>query len=138
MDRLIYVLDTNVIIDYLRDIEMIKKQLHSVLEDNHHVYLCQPVYYEVMRGLIRVNSGRKRNIFQQKFSPMLEWVTVTDADWQLAAQFWADAINTMNRQLADNDLLIAAITKRLGGVLVTADDDFDVLPISRENWRIQI
>ena len=32
-------------------------------------------------------------------------------------------------------LLIAALAQRLDGVVVTSDDEFDALPIRRENWR---
>ena len=59
---------------------------------------------------------------------------VTEADWQQAARFWADAANK-GKVLSDVDLLVAAIARRLGGVVVSADDDFDELPIKRENWR---
>ncbi|MCL4255422.1 MAG: PIN domain-containing protein [Anaerolineae bacterium] len=137
MDRLIYVIDTNVVIDYLRNIPVITEKVHRMLSDDHYIYLCQPVYYEIMRGFIRANSGRKRTIFEQKFRPMLHWVRLTDADWTIAAQFWAEMM-TIGRQISDIDLLIAAITKRLGGILVTSDKDFDDLSsITRENWRIQ-
>jgi predicted nucleic acid-binding protein len=38
--------------------------------------------------------------------------------------------------VSDIDLLVAAVAKRLGGVIVSADADFDALSNSRENWRI--
>jgi predicted nucleic acid-binding protein len=69
--------------------------------------------------------------------PLLTWTSLTDGDWRQAAQFWADVTNA-GKQLADTDLLVAAIALRVGGTVVTADDDFDALPIKRENWRIPI
>lgn len=33
------------------------------------------------------------------------------------------------------DLLIAAVAIRHDAIVVTADKDFDVLPVKRENWR---
>ncbi len=64
-------------------------------------------------------------------------MSLTDDDWRQAAQFWANAVNA-GRQLADTDLLIAAIAKRVDGVVVTDDGDFDALPIRRENWRVPV
>ena len=44
-------------------------------------------------------------------------------------------MRNQGKQLSDVDLLIAALAQRLDGVVVTSDDDFDALPIQRENWR---
>jgi len=61
----------------------------------------------------------------------LTWRT---RNWQQAAQFWADAVNK-GKQLSDVDLLVAAVAARLGGVVVSADGDFDALPVRRNIWR---
>jgi predicted nucleic acid-binding protein len=135
VDRLIYILDTNVVIDYLRDSPSVKQNFYRVLAENHRVYLCQPVYYEIVRGFIRNKSIRKRTIFEEKFMPMLSWLPLIDEDWKQTAQFWADAIN-QGWQLSDMDLLIASVVKRFDAILVSADNDFNVLPIVRENWRV--
>lgn len=117
MERLTYILDSN-----------------AVAEAGHYVCLCQPVYYEVLRGLLKTNATRKLYLFHTAIMPMLNWIPLTDEDWRQAAQFWADTVRK-GKQLADTDLLIGAITKRVNGVLVTADNDFDALPVQRENWR---
>jgi len=59
---------------------------------------------------------------------------LSDIDWEQAAQFWADAVSR-GKQHSDVDLLVAAIAKRLEATVITADDDFDSLPVKRENWR---
>jgi predicted nucleic acid-binding protein len=66
--------------------------------------------------------------------PELEWVALVDADWRQAAAFWAEA-RKAGKQLSDVDLLLAAMTLRLDGILVSADDDFDALAVKNENWR---
>lgn len=137
MERLIYVLDTNVIADRMNAREPVTLRLTATVQNGHQVGLCQPVFYEVMRGLFKANSTRKLHFFQTTIMPLLIWMPLTDDDWHQAAQFWADATNA-GKQLADTDLLVAAVAKRLGGVVVTADSDFDVLPIQRENWRIPL
>ncbi len=57
-----------------------------------------------------------------------------DADWERAAQFWADS-KSKGRQLSDIDILIAAIAHRIDAIIVSSDADFDALPVKRENWR---
>lgn len=64
-------------------------------------------------------------------------MSLTDADWQQAAQFWAKTVRH-GKQLADVDLLLAVLTQRLDATLVSADDDFASLPIQRENWRLSL
>jgi len=39
------------------------------------------------------------------------------------------------RAFSDVDLLVAAVAERLGGIIVSADADFDALSVLRENWR---
>jgi predicted nucleic acid-binding protein len=74
-------------------------------------------------------------IYEQRIRSKFEWVPTSEADWLIAAQFWADTV-TKGKQLSDVDLLVAAVATRLDGIIVSADDDFNTLPIGRENWRI--
>jgi tRNA(fMet)-specific endonuclease VapC len=137
MDGLTYILDTNVIGDRMKAIESVSRRLTETVAAGTRVYLCQPVYYEVMRGLLKTNATRKLQFFQETIMPLLYWLPLADIDWEQAAQFWADARNA-GKQLSDVDLLIAAIAYRTQGVIVSDDDDFDALPIKRENWREKI
>lgn len=134
MDRLSYILDTNAISDYIKQFEPPTSRIKQAVEDGHVLYLCKPVEYEVLRGLIKANAERQRRIFETGFAPQLTLLHLTDSDWQQAAQFWALARN-MGKQLSDVDLLIAALAYRLNAVIVTDDNDFDVLPVRHENWR---
>jgi len=52
----------------------------------------------------------------------------------MAAELWADA-TSRGRQFSDIDLLIASIALRMGGVIVSADADFNALPVQRDDWR---
>ena len=134
MDRLIYVLDTNVIADRINGHPVVMSHLTHAGKDSHLLGFCLPVHYEVLRGLLKTNATRKLQLFNDTIIPLLDAIPLTVADWKQAAQFWAD-MNNQGRQFADTDLLIAAIAKRLNAIIVTADDDFDALSIKRENWR---
>lgn len=114
MERVTYLLDTNAVADYINGFEPTTSRLKQAIREGHLLCLCRPVYYEVLRGLLKTKADRKRRVFEEQFAPQLVAVALIDADWQQAARFWADAVNA-GRQLADTDLLIAAITRRIGG-----------------------
>jgi predicted nucleic acid-binding protein len=132
--RLKYILDTNAVTDYINNIEPATTRLRDAVKNGHELFLCHPVYYEIMRGLLKVKATRKIQVFSEQLSPQLIQISPTQEDWNQAAQYWADMRNK-GRQLSDVDLLIAATATRLDGVIVTSDDDFDALPLKRENWR---
>ncbi len=131
---MIYLLDTNLLSDLIAGRENVSQKFRTLVEQDETLCLCQPVFYELRRGIFWRNSLGKYRIFNQNILPRLTLISLTDADWLQAAQLWADAVSR-GKQLSDVDLLIAALTQRLDAVLVTGDDDFATLPIKRENWR---
>ena len=134
MEELIYLLDTNAVADRINGLQNTTQKLNSVITDGHRVCLCAPIHYEVLRGLLWTNAPLKRRRYEEQFIPALEWIDLIDADWQQAAQFWADA-RRKGKQLADVDCLLAALAVRLNASIVSADADFDALPVKREDWR---
>lgn len=134
MESLIFVLDTNVISDRINGVEVVTKKLNAAIESDATVCLCAPVYYEVLRGLIHTGAVRKQQFFEERIMPALDWVELTGRDWRQAARFWADA-RRKGKQFSDVDLFIAALAARLDAIIISADDDYDALPVRRENWR---
>ncbi len=96
--------------------------------------LCKPVHYEVRRGLLHSVSTRKTQMYETQVRPLFQWLSMEDADWEQAARFWAEARRT-GKQFSDVDLFIAALAARLDAIIISADDDYDALPVRRENWR---
>ncbi len=134
MAGLSYILDTNILADCINERLDVQERLYVARQKTEWIYICQPVHFEIMRGLLRINATRKKAVLEQKLMPLLVWLRLTDSDWQQAARFWAD-VTSRGRQLSDVDLLIAALADRLDAIIVSSDSDFDVLPIKRENWR---
>lgn len=126
-----YLLDTNIITALIKGDSRVLAQLEAHLDDG--VYLCQPVYYEAMRGLLWKNATTKIQTLE-RLRLRLGWFQLLESDWEQAGVLWAQAVSH-GRQLADIDLLIAAIAQRQGAVIVTDDNDFEALPVKRENWR---
>lgn len=135
MARLNYLLDTNTIADLVQERPEASQNLSDALYIGHTVYLPAPVHYEVLRGLIKVGSTKKRAIFEDRIMKSLMWADVLRSDWYMAANLWAQT-KQQGRQLSDVDLLIAAMTIRMKGILVTSDNDFSILSVDTLNWRI--
>lgn len=126
-----YLLDTNIITALIKGDPRVLAQLEAHLDDG--VYLCQPVFYEAMRGLLWKNATTKIQTLE-RLRLRLGWFQLLESDWEQAGVLWAQAVSH-GRQLADIDLLIAAIALRQDAIVVTDDQDFDALPVKRENWR---
>lgn len=133
---MIYLFDTNAIADLMSAHPVMVAHVRAH-QKQHVLGLCQPVNYEVWRGLRWRMAANKQQLYLNQIKPQFEWISLTDTDWRQAAQFWVEVRN-VGKQLSDVDLLIAALAFRLNAVIVTNDDDFDALPIQRENWRKQV
>ena len=131
---MIYVLDSNVISDRLNGHAVVTRKFSQMMQKGHVLCLSAPVDYEVRRGFLKRNATHKFQIFTEEVKPKLVNVPLTDADWQTAAQLWAQ-MRRKGRQFSDVDLLLAAITIRLDATLVFADNDFAALSLTRTNWR---
>jgi predicted nucleic acid-binding protein len=84
---LIYLLDTNVLADFLNQ-KLSLTTLTQIIQQGERVCICRPVHYETIRGLTKVPSPRKLQVFNSQLLPMLEWVELRNADWELATQYW--------------------------------------------------
>ena len=135
MDPVTYILDTTVIADRIRSHPQVLARLTSAGEAGNVLGLCDPVRYEVSRGLLKINATRKLRFFREEISPLMDHLALSHDDWQAAAQLWATMRN-QGKQFSDVDLLIAALAQRLNAVVVTSDEDFAALPIQREDWRM--
>ena len=129
-----YILDTTVVSDLANGNANVRTHIDSMLKIESRILVPSAVVYEFRRILIKRNATKQLHHLRHEILPLFEPYSVEDEHWLLAARFWAMMTST-GKQLSDVDLLLAAITYRLQGVLVSSDDDFDALPIKRENWR---
>jgi len=129
-----YVLDTNVVSDILNKYPNVLKNLAK--HQGQVIYLCEPVYYEILRGIIRKNATRQMLILNTRLRPKFVWASIIEQDWVDTAYLWAKTVSS-GKQLSDMDLLIASISQRLNAILVTSDKDFLDLGLSLENWRVE-
>ena len=130
---MIYVFDTNAVTDLMRAHPGMVARVRAHQRDDI-LCLCQPVDYEIQRGLLWKTAAAQQQRYQSQIKSQFEWLPLTDDDWRQAAQFWAE-MRGAGKQLSDVDLLVAALAKRLNAVIVSNDDDFDALAVKRESWR---
>ena len=74
MDPVIYILDTSVIADRFNRLPQVLDRLNRVGEAGHVLGLCDPVSYEVLRGLFKVNARRKLRLFHETIMPLMDHV----------------------------------------------------------------
>ena len=134
MDTVTDILNPNVIADRFKRHPQVLQRLTYAGEAGHVLGLCDPVRYEVLRGLLKVQATNKIQLFQERIAPLLDHLPLTAADWERAAEPWAQMRN-QGKQLSDTDMLIASLAQRLNALVVTSDADFAALPILREDWR---
>ena len=135
MSNAVYVFDTN-ILSSLRPGK--NPALFKRLQQNQDqtLCLCEPVIFEVERGYENRQAYQQLAQFRTQFIPLFVVIPVQLADWRVAAKLWGDA-RRRGYQLSDVDVLLAAMSLRLNGILVTDDGDFAYLPLVRtENWLI--
>lgn len=130
----VYVIDTNVISDIAAPMPKPAVLANLAKHRQDTLCLCEAVDYEIRRGYLKTGASGKLRAYENQVKRQFQWMAITDDDWSQAAQFWADAANK-GKAFSDVDLLVAAVAKRLGGLIVSADTDFDALPITREDWR---
>ncbi len=125
-----FILDTNIISAIIKGHPAVF--VHFEAHRSDEIYLCQPVYFETMRGLIWKRADSKIGLLERLRS-QLGWLQLNDHHWTQAGRFWADSVSH-GRQLSDVDLLIAALAFDLDAIIVSNDSDFDALSVQRENW----
>ncbi len=131
---MIYLLDTNVISDLIRKNPNVTQRVFQERASGNSLALCFPVYYELIRGILWKKAINQSKVLHTKIMPLLIWLPLEDGDWIQAAHFW-DTATSAGRKISDIDFLVSALVYRLNATLVSSDADFDILPISRENWR---
>lgn len=128
-----YLLDTNIFAAILRRNQEVIQQTTQALADGNEFLLCPVVFYEVYRGLLYRDAGRRLSFFLD-YTREFMWQDFTRADWQRAARLWA-ALRQQGQPIADADLLIGAFAAERQAVVVTANEKhFEPLGVMTENW----
>jgi len=128
-----YLLDTNVVIDILRNDKTVEKCYRLETLKRNKIFICPIVYYEIVRGFKIVSASKRLKDFLQISE---EWgmlpfdMRATEKAIDIYAQ-------THKQVIEDNDIYIAAISIVNGCTLVTANTRHfgRVDGLNFVNWR---
>lgn len=129
-----YLLDTNHLSAYLDRQPTLVQRVEAALRVGDRFGICLPVLCEYRAG-IRLSRRYQQNLarLQLALARFRLWPT----DDQSAAQFAEifRELRSAGRMLSQFDLLIAAVARQHNLILLTADQDFQVVSrIQVENW----
>ena len=112
-----YVLDTNIVTYWLQGREHIRQKRDVALENNHSIIIPPMVFYEVWRGLLKVNAVVKQAAFLSVFADAPSISLPADM-WEIAARIHSD-LTSSGIVIGDLDILIAAFCIIQNYTLVT-------------------
>ena len=113
-----YLLDTNVVIDILRDNEIVSQRYRLETLKRSKIFICPIVYYEVIRGFKIGGATKKLEMFLQLYK---NWkMLLFDEDVATKATNIYEQLHK-GQTVEDNDIYIAAIAMVNGCTLVTAN-----------------
>lgn len=133
---MIYLLDTNAFSDYVREHPQVAAHLAALVPPDR-VFTCMIVLGEVLHGIERLPTSRKRQDLEQKTTRALTICRCKPfpAD---TAQHYARTKAQLQRAglpLDENDLWIAAMALAIDATLITRDEHFRRVPALRlEDW----
>ena len=134
-----YLLDTSTCSLLMQDNSKVKGRLDSLTESDYH-FTCPIVKGEILFGIGRLPSGKRRQDLEQRANelfatvpcdPIPERVSDVYAQIKIAAQ-------EQGTSLSEGDLWIAATALTLDAILVASDSDYKRivgLGLRLEDWK---
>lgn len=134
MSRAGYLLDTNHLGTAVTPASPVRRRLVELRRSGARVGTCVPVLCELEAGLQQVREPER---YREQLDRLLRQVTIWPLDLE-TARLYGDIYIDLRRRgrvLSQCDMMLAALARRMGLILVTTDTDFDALPtVARENW----
>lgn len=133
---MIFLLDSNAFSDLMRQAPSVEAKLAALGADDK-VVICSIVRGEILYGLARLPSGRRREALTNQATPLFAAIGCEAVPESAGDAYAAIKRAREERGLAldENDLWIAATASALGATLVTRDRDFSsVAGLSIVDW----
>jgi len=136
---MIYVLDTNVIIHYLKNDENVKKNFRKAITDGCKLLIPRAVDYEVCRGLELLSATKLTSIYRGITAPdgKCDIVDMGEDVWRLAKKIYV-GLYRKSLTVGEIDILIGAFCLHRGYPLVTSNtkDFINMSELKLINWWI--
>jgi tRNA(fMet)-specific endonuclease VapC len=129
-----YLLDTNIISAMLKPSQHIWQKIQNVIVAEEKIFISTISYYETKRGLLATQATTKL----QRFDYIRQKYEMVGIDSEVVLDTASEIYATLKKRgqpLPDADILIAAMAKTYGLILVTDDNHFDRMEgLQVENW----
>ena len=129
-----YLLDSNVVIDILRNDEKVVMKHHLEAVKGNKMSICSIIYYEVVRGFKKIEATKKLETFLS-YCKNWEILLFDMKSIEKAIEIYVKFPNGVT--IEDNDIYIAAIAMINNCTLVTANErHFSIIDgLNYVNWR---
>ena len=115
---MIYALDSNIIIKYVRGETAVIKNVHSAIVQGKSLVVPAVVDYEVSRGFLITPSPNMQKTYDELLEKCDIIVEIDGNTWHYAAQIYAN-LRKNGFTVGEMDILIAALCMVNGFTLVT-------------------
>ena len=134
-----YLLETSTCSLVMAHAPRVVARLASLSENDDYVFTCTIVKGEILFGIERLPTGRKRQSLENQIVNLFAELPCFAVPEE-AADYYAQMKTQAEQQgtpLSDNDLWIAATAMTLNAILVTSDLDFQRIAgfgLQLEDW----
>ena len=117
---MIYVLDTNVIIHYLKGHNEVKNNLHQAATTGCEFIIPRAVDYEICRGLLLLSATKKIATYNELLNPVGQFriTNMGENIWEYAKNIYVE-LKCKGFSVGEIDMLIGAFCLHNGYTLVT-------------------
>jgi len=119
---MMYVLDTNVIIHFLKEHENVKMNFRQAVSDDCELIIPRAVDYEVCRGLELLAATKKAAVYRAITDPSgyCRVVNMGEEIWAIAKQIYV-SLHRKSLTVGEIDILIGAFCLHHNYTLVTSN-----------------
>ena len=134
-----YLLDTSTCSLLMQDNSRVKGRLDSLTESDYH-FTCPIVKGEILFGIGRLPSGKRRQDLEQRANELFATVPCDPIPENVADVYAQIKIagEQRGKSLGECDLWIAATALTLDAILVTSDSDYQRITeigLRLEDWK---
>ena len=129
-----YILDMNHLADAIRKVSHVRDRIRRLAQKGGRFGTCGPVLCELEAGIQQTGQPVAS---RRRLKTLLSVIRFWPIDLGVAEVYGALylELRRSGKALSQVDMLIAALARQMGLVLLTTDRDFEALPdIHTENW----
>jgi tRNA(fMet)-specific endonuclease VapC len=131
-----YLLDTNHLGDAVRKVSRVRDRIRRFAQTGDRFGTCGPALCELEAGIQQTSQPAAS---RRRLNTLLGLVRLWTIDTAVAKGYGALylELRRSGRTLSQVDMVLAALARQTGLVLLTTDRDFQALPdIHTENWLV--